>query len=273
MPPETQRPRRKTDAVVKEFDVPGLLLAGSALFDDDDLATAVVAAARADVMRALGFTAVIAGDQVNRGEVDVPAAIALAMAADSLFGKRTHGLTPLVLLVLLKQRSQSSKRIVYLFVVARRKLGRAGTFRTTNWPHRKRKDDFLTQGLSEIQFMVLVEFRSLIDALNLRFDLRTAADVVSNAKLLIEVKRNWQRELVEASLAFEFDTRITFERCQQRIAHAGQTENPRYIPSEQIVVQWKCFEDEVVTSRRTNRFLQQRRDIDHGVIAERPLAG
>lgn len=91
MPPETQRPRRKTDAVVKQSDVPGLLLAGSALFDDDDLATAVVAAARADVMRALGFTAVIAGDQVNRGEVDVPAAIALAMAADSLFGKRTHG--------------------------------------------------------------------------------------------------------------------------------------------------------------------------------------
>jgi len=61
------------------------LLAGGALFDHDDLAIAVIAAARAYVVRSLGFTTVIAGDQVNRSDEDMSPAITLPMAADTLF--------------------------------------------------------------------------------------------------------------------------------------------------------------------------------------------
>ena len=42
------------------------------------------------MMRALGLTARGASDQVDRGDENMPAAIALAMAADSLLGKRSH---------------------------------------------------------------------------------------------------------------------------------------------------------------------------------------
>jgi len=61
------------------------LLAGCALFDHDHLAIAVVAATRANMVRSLCFTTVIAGDQVNRCDEDVSAAITLPMAADPLF--------------------------------------------------------------------------------------------------------------------------------------------------------------------------------------------
>jgi hypothetical protein len=63
-----------------------LLLAGGALFDHDDLAVAVVAAARANVVRSLGFTTVVTRDQVNRSDEDVSPPIALPMSADPLFG-------------------------------------------------------------------------------------------------------------------------------------------------------------------------------------------
>jgi len=53
------------------------------------------------------------------GEINVPAPVALAVTANSLFGKCTHDRTPLFLVILLKQRGQSSKRINSLiFIVA-----------------------------------------------------------------------------------------------------------------------------------------------------------
>lgn len=77
----------------------GLLLAGRAFFDDDHLPAAVHAATRADVMRALHFPAAPARDKVHRGNEDMAAPVALTVAADSLLGKCSHGLTPVLLLV------------------------------------------------------------------------------------------------------------------------------------------------------------------------------
>jgi hypothetical protein len=69
---------------------PDLLLAALALFDLDHLPAVVPAAAWADVMRSFELLAVPASDEVNRGKKDVPAPIALAVAADALFRQRSH---------------------------------------------------------------------------------------------------------------------------------------------------------------------------------------
>jgi hypothetical protein len=64
--------------------------ASGPLFDDDHLPATVVPATRADVVRALHLAAGPACYQVNWGDKYVPAAVALAMAADSLLGKCSH---------------------------------------------------------------------------------------------------------------------------------------------------------------------------------------
>jgi hypothetical protein len=66
------------------------LLARPALFDLDDLSTAVEAAVRADVVWPSHLTAVLAGDEVHGSDEDVPAAVALSMPADALLGKCSH---------------------------------------------------------------------------------------------------------------------------------------------------------------------------------------
>ena len=68
-----------------------LLLSRSALFDHDDLPATVVAAARANVMRPLHLAAGLAGDEVDRSDEDVPPAVTLAVSADALLGKCSHG--------------------------------------------------------------------------------------------------------------------------------------------------------------------------------------
>lgn len=67
-----------------------LSLARSPLFDYDDLPAPVKPAARANMVRPLHLTAIPASHQVDRGDEIVAAAVALAMSADSLLGKRTH---------------------------------------------------------------------------------------------------------------------------------------------------------------------------------------
>jgi hypothetical protein len=76
-----------------------LLFAGGALFDHDDLAAPVEAAAWANVMRSLHLTAGAASNQVNRRDEDVAAAIALPMTTDALLGKCSHGRSPVLFLV------------------------------------------------------------------------------------------------------------------------------------------------------------------------------
>jgi hypothetical protein len=71
-----------------------LLFASLALFDLDDLPAVVPAAARAHVVRALELVAVSAVDEMNLGDEDVAAAIALPMAANTLFRKSTHVFAP-----------------------------------------------------------------------------------------------------------------------------------------------------------------------------------
>lgn len=63
----------------------------SSLFDDDHLATTVVPAVWTDVMDHVWLAAGVAGHQ-DRHVLDivVPAPVALAVAADSLFWQRSH---------------------------------------------------------------------------------------------------------------------------------------------------------------------------------------
>jgi hypothetical protein len=65
-------------------------LAGRSLFDHDHLPAAVIPTAGADVMWALHFPAVPAGNQVHRSDEDVASSVTLAMPADSLLGKCSH---------------------------------------------------------------------------------------------------------------------------------------------------------------------------------------
>jgi len=58
----------------------------AALFNFDNLPTVVPTAVRANVVRPLELPAVAALDQVNRRQENMPSAVALAMAADALFG-------------------------------------------------------------------------------------------------------------------------------------------------------------------------------------------
>jgi hypothetical protein len=76
-----------------------LLLARCTLFDHDYLATTVITAAWANVVRPLHFTAVAAPNQVDRRDENVTTAVALAMSADSLLGKRTHDRSPVLFFV------------------------------------------------------------------------------------------------------------------------------------------------------------------------------
>lgn len=68
------------------------LCLGSALslFDLDDLATTVLAAAWADVMRLLHLAAAPARHELRGGDEVVTAAVALVGPADSLLWKCTH---------------------------------------------------------------------------------------------------------------------------------------------------------------------------------------
>lgn len=70
---------------------PVLGLGGAlALLDLDHLATAVHAAARADVVRALHVATALAGHELRGGDEVVTTAIALMRAAHALFWKCTH---------------------------------------------------------------------------------------------------------------------------------------------------------------------------------------
>lgn len=69
----------------------GLGLGGAPpVLDLDHLATAVLTAVRADMMRALEFTAVAARNEIERRDEVMPTAIALMRPANSLFWKCTH---------------------------------------------------------------------------------------------------------------------------------------------------------------------------------------
>ena len=72
------------------------------------------------MMRALGLATLGAGDKVHRSDEDMPAAIALAMAADTLLGKRSHDrCSPALILVgRPKQSCQSRKLAIHFIVVA-----------------------------------------------------------------------------------------------------------------------------------------------------------
>lgn len=82
------------DACVQTRGVSDRLLAilarSCAFLDDDDLAIAVVATVRADMMRPMELTTGLAGHQLRALQEDMAPAVALAMLADSLFGKRAH---------------------------------------------------------------------------------------------------------------------------------------------------------------------------------------
>jgi len=71
-----------------------LLFATTALFDLDYLSPVVPPAIRANMVRALELPAVAALHKVNRRQENVAPPVALAMAANSLFGKRAHGAVP-----------------------------------------------------------------------------------------------------------------------------------------------------------------------------------
>jgi hypothetical protein len=63
-----------------------LFLRPAALFDLDNLAAVVPAAVWANMVWSLELPAIAALDEVNRRQEDVPPAVALAVAADALFG-------------------------------------------------------------------------------------------------------------------------------------------------------------------------------------------
>jgi hypothetical protein len=68
-----------------------LCLGGAlALFDLDHLTSAVLAAARADVMRALHVATALAGHELRGGDEVVTTTIALMRAANALLWKCTH---------------------------------------------------------------------------------------------------------------------------------------------------------------------------------------
>jgi len=71
-----------------------LLFAALALFDLDDLSAVVPTTARAHVVWALELMTVATVDEVNLGDEDVATAIALPMAANTLFRKSTHVSAP-----------------------------------------------------------------------------------------------------------------------------------------------------------------------------------
>jgi hypothetical protein len=75
------------------------LFACCALFDHDDLATPIEAAAWANVVWSLHLTAIPASNQVDGSDEIVSASITLPMPANSLLGKRAHNLTPVLLVV------------------------------------------------------------------------------------------------------------------------------------------------------------------------------
>lgn len=60
------------------------------LLDNDDLPIAVVTAIRADVVGSVELTAGLTGNQLRALQEDVAPAIALAVPANSLLGKRAH---------------------------------------------------------------------------------------------------------------------------------------------------------------------------------------
>jgi len=68
----------------------GLFLVSTPFFDHNHLASAIVATARANVMRLLNLAAVPAADEGQRFEVVMATAVALTVPADLLFRKCAH---------------------------------------------------------------------------------------------------------------------------------------------------------------------------------------
>jgi hypothetical protein len=73
-----------------------VLARAGALFDDDDLAIAVVATVRANVMGPMKLAARLAGHQLRALEEDMAPAVALTVPANSLFRKRAHCFSPCI---------------------------------------------------------------------------------------------------------------------------------------------------------------------------------
>ena len=71
-------------------DASALIFGASSFFDFDDLATAILTAVRADVMRLAGFAAIAAAGEGDHGDAVMAAAVTLMRAADSLLRKCTH---------------------------------------------------------------------------------------------------------------------------------------------------------------------------------------
>jgi hypothetical protein len=78
-------------AIESKPGIARLCLWSTSFFDLDHLATAVGTASRANVMRTFLRLAVLAIDQIQRGDEMMTAAITLPCAADPLLGKCTHG--------------------------------------------------------------------------------------------------------------------------------------------------------------------------------------
>ena len=99
----------------------------------------------------------------------------------------------------------------------------------------------LSHRLTEIQLVVLRDFRSLVDSLVFGLDCRSAAHIICDPELFFEVERYRERKPLQAPLAFKLHACFATNRSQYCVAQTGQPQISCHADRKEIFVQGKAI--------------------------------